>query len=44
MAHIGLPEGLQGIRGAMAFRPETAAPLNQICAHRARPKIDRWLP
>jgi uncharacterized peroxidase-related enzyme len=30
MAHIRLPEGLQGIRGAMAFRPETAGPLNQL--------------
>ncbi len=30
MAHIRLPEGLQGIRAAMAFRPETAAPLNQL--------------
>jgi hypothetical protein len=24
MAHIKLPEGLPGIRGPMAFRPETA--------------------
>jgi uncharacterized peroxidase-related enzyme len=30
MAHIRLPEGLQGIRGAMAFRPETAKPLNEL--------------
>ena len=30
MAHIRLPEGLQGIRAAMAFRPETAGPLNQL--------------
>jgi alkylhydroperoxidase family enzyme len=30
MPHIRLPEGLQGIRSAMAFRPETAAPLNQL--------------
>src|SRR6202020_3290675 len=30
MAHILLPEGLQGIRAAMAFRPETAGPLNQL--------------
>jgi uncharacterized peroxidase-related enzyme len=30
MAHIHLPEGLQGIRGAMAFRPETAKPLNEL--------------
>jgi uncharacterized peroxidase-related enzyme len=30
MPHIGLPEGLQGIRAAMAFRPETAKPLNDL--------------
>jgi len=30
MAHIRLPEGLQGIRAAMAFRPGTAAPLNEL--------------
>jgi uncharacterized peroxidase-related enzyme len=30
MAHISLPEGMPGIRGPMAFRPETAAPLNQL--------------
>src|SRR5277367_5354873 len=30
MAHIRLPEGHQGIRAAMAFRPETAGPLNQL--------------
>src|SRR6202044_3947648 len=30
MAHIQLPEGLPGIRGAMAFRPETAQPLNEL--------------
>jgi uncharacterized peroxidase-related enzyme len=30
MAHIQLPEGLPGIRGAMAFRPETAKPLNDL--------------
>lgn len=30
MAHITLPEGLQGIRGPMAFRPETAKPLNEL--------------
>jgi len=30
MAHISLPEGLQGIRGPMAFRPETAQPLNDL--------------
>jgi len=30
MAYIQLPEGLPGIRGAMAFRPETAKPLNEL--------------
>jgi uncharacterized peroxidase-related enzyme len=30
MPHIDLPEGLQGIRSAMAFRPETAKPLNEL--------------
>jgi uncharacterized peroxidase-related enzyme len=30
MAYIRLPEGLQGIRGPMAFRPETAKPLNEL--------------
>jgi len=30
MPHIALPEGLPGIRGAMAFRPETAQPLNEL--------------
>jgi uncharacterized peroxidase-related enzyme len=30
MAHIHLPDGLQGIRAAMAFRPETAKPLNEL--------------
>src|SRR5260370_10576228 len=30
MAHIKLPDGLPGIRGAMAFRPETAKPLNDL--------------
>jgi uncharacterized peroxidase-related enzyme len=30
MPHIPLPPDLPGIRGAMAFRPETARPLNQI--------------
>ena len=31
MAHIRLPEGLQGIRAAMAFRPETAGPAQPAC-------------
>lgn len=30
MAHIDLPEGLPGIRGPMAFRPETTKPLNEF--------------
>src|ERR1041384_921654 len=30
MAHIQLPDGLPGIRGPMAFRPETAQPLNDL--------------
>lgn len=30
MPHISLPEGLPGIRGPMAFRPETAKPLNDL--------------
>ncbi len=30
MAHITLLEGLLGIRGPMAFRPETAKPLNEL--------------
>jgi uncharacterized peroxidase-related enzyme len=30
MPHIALPEGLPGIRGPMAFRPETATLLNQL--------------
>ncbi len=30
MAHINLPPDLPGIRGPMAFRPETARPLNEL--------------
>jgi uncharacterized peroxidase-related enzyme len=30
MAHIQLPEGLPGIRGPMALRPETSKPLNDF--------------
>jgi len=30
MPHINLPEGLQGIRNAMASRPETAKPPNEL--------------
>ena len=30
MAHIALTPGLPGIRGPMAFRPETAKPLNDL--------------
>jgi uncharacterized peroxidase-related enzyme len=30
MAHIQLPEGLPGIRGLLAFRPETAKPIGEL--------------
>jgi len=30
MPHISLPPDLPGIRGLMAFRPETATPLNEL--------------
>jgi uncharacterized peroxidase-related enzyme len=30
MAHIKLPEGLPGIRGPLAFRPETAKPMGEL--------------
>ena len=30
MPHIALPDGLPGILGPMAFRPETAKPLNEL--------------
>lgn len=30
MAYINVPEGLPGIRGPMAFSPETAKPLNEL--------------
>src|ERR1700678_2893354 len=30
MPHISLPEGLPGILGPMALRPETAKPLNEL--------------
>ena len=30
MPHIKLPEGVPGIRGPMAFRPETATPLSEL--------------
>lgn len=30
MAHIQLPDGLPGIRGPMAFRPETSKPMNEL--------------
>ena len=30
MAHITLPEGLPGITGLLAFRPETAAPMRTL--------------
>jgi uncharacterized peroxidase-related enzyme len=46
--HINLPEGLQGIRSAMAFRPETAKPLNELAeallhAPNSLPQGDREL-
>jgi uncharacterized peroxidase-related enzyme len=48
MSHINLPEGLQGIRSAMAFRPETAKPLNELAeallhAPNSLPQGDREL-
>ena len=48
MAHIPLPEGLQGIRGPLAFRPETAKPLNELAeallhAPNSLPQADREL-
>ena len=48
MPHIQLPEGLQGIRSAMAFRPETAKPLNELAeallhAPNSLPQADREL-
>lgn len=30
MPHIALPEGIPGMRAAMAFRPDTAKPLNEL--------------
>jgi uncharacterized peroxidase-related enzyme len=30
MAHIELPEGMPGIRGPLAFRPETAKPMGEL--------------
>ncbi len=38
MPHIQLPEGLQGIRSAMAFRPETAKPLTSLRKYCCMPK------
>ena len=48
MPHIKLPEGLQGIRGPMAFRPQTAKPLNELAeallhAPNPLPQADREL-
>ncbi len=48
MPHIDLPEGFQGIRSAMAFRPETAKPLNELAeallhAPNSLPQGDREL-
>ena len=46
MAHIRLPEGIPGILGPMAFRPETAKPLNELAevllrAPNSLPQADR---
>jgi AhpD family alkylhydroperoxidase len=30
MPHIQIPEGLPGIRGLFAFRPETAKPMSEL--------------
>lgn len=30
MAHIAVPDDMPGIRGLMAYRPETALPINQL--------------
>ena len=30
MAHIKLQDGVPGIRGPMAFRPETAKPMREL--------------
>jgi uncharacterized peroxidase-related enzyme len=48
MPHIKLPEELQGIRSAMAFRPATAKPLNELAeillhAFNSLPQGDREL-
>ena len=48
MPHIKLQDGLQGIRGPMAFRPETAKPLNELAeallhAPNSLPQSDREL-
>ncbi|WP_158944430.1 carboxymuconolactone decarboxylase family protein [Granulicella sp. S190] len=48
MPHIQLPKDLQGIRSAMAFRPETAKPLNELAeallhAPNSLPQADREL-
>jgi uncharacterized peroxidase-related enzyme len=48
MPHIKLPENLHGIRGPMAFRPETAKPLNELAeillhAPNSLPQADREL-
>jgi uncharacterized peroxidase-related enzyme len=48
MPHIKFPEGLQGIRSAMAFRPATAKPLNELAeillhAPNSLPQGDREL-
>jgi|GEM_PF-5618463 len=39
MAYIDLPEGLPGIRGPMAFRQETAKPMNELVSRFGVPKL-----
>jgi uncharacterized peroxidase-related enzyme len=46
VAHIRLPEGIPGILGPMAFRPDTARPLNELAevllrAPNSLPQADR---
>ena len=43
MVHIQLPDGLPGIRGPMAFSPETAKPLNALANALLRPDDDTGL-
>lgn len=41
MAHIALPEGLPGISGGFAFRPETAKPMRELAHMLALPALCR---